>query len=434
MENTQQQPEITDEQKKMMEEMLAKVKKIQEEAEKFSKKIVNKIKDKLLGISLMPPDKKGQKEINLLILLDDQKVEPHEKGKFIHDNTKIVEELCKGSDYTPNTMLFTELKQALYDDNAEATSKVTKALPLYQKNNVLNAFVLPEVHKNLVLEKFEKYVVSYVGVGSIMRGEGNPKSDIDVFIIIDDTDVKRMSRAELKDKLSSLIYSMSFQAQEITKTKIPLHIQTYLLTDFWEMLKESSSPVIHTFLRDGIPFFDRGIYRPWRLLIEMGRIKPSREAILKHTEAGDLFYERAKKKLLSVVVEDLYYSVLNPAQSLLMLKGIAPPTHKETITLFREIIVEQEKLASKAEGDILEEFVMLFKKWEYNEVTEMSGTDIEKFMEKADKFRKKIFPIIDDLNYKIYKTKLSKELSTRKTPEKKTAKKATKKKTTKKKK
>ncbi|MBW3020022.1 nucleotidyltransferase domain-containing protein [Candidatus Woesearchaeota archaeon] len=434
---TEQKPQITDEQKKMMEEMLAKVKKIQEDAEKFSKKIITKLKDDLLGISLMPPEKKGQKDINLLILLDDQKVEPQNKGKFVHDNTKICEELCKDSTYTPNIMLFTELKQALYDDNVEATTKVTKALPLYQKNNVLNAFVLPEVHKNLVLEKFEKYVVSYVGVGSIMRGEGNPKSDIDVFIIIDDTDVKRMSRAELKDKLSSLIYSMSFQAQEITKIKIPLHIQTYLLTDFWEMLKESSSPVIHTFLRDGLPFFDRGIYRPWRLLIEMGRIKPSREAIVKHMEAGDLFYERAKKKLLSVVVEDLYYSVLNPAQSLLMLKGIAPPTHKETIQLFREIIVGEEKLATSVDADILEEFVMLFKKWEYNEITEITGSEIEKFMEKADKFRKKVFPIIDELNYKIYKTKLSKELSTRKPtakkPEAKTEKKSAKKKTSKKK-
>jgi uncharacterized protein (UPF0332 family) len=179
-----------------------------------------------------------------------------------------------------------------------------------------------------------------------------------------------------------------------------------LLTDFWEMLKETSSPVIYTFLRDGLPFFDRGIYRPWKLLLDMGRIKPSREAVAKHTEAGDLFYERARKKLLSVVVEDLYYSVLNSAQSLLMLKGIAPPTHKESVQLFREIIVKDEKLMDEKYADILEEFVSLFKKWEYNEIQDMSGSETETFMKKADDFRKKIFPIIEELNYKLYKTKL----------------------------
>ena len=407
MNATKEEPKITKEQEKAMKNMLKKVKEIQTKAEKFSEKIVKKIKKKLLGISLLPPEKKGQKEINLLMLLNDSNIDFKDKGKFIQDTAKECNKLCENTNYKPNLMLITELKQAMYDDNKETVNKITKSYPLYQKNNILNAFILPEIHKNMVLEKFEKYVVSYVGVGSIMRGEGNPKSDIDVFIIIDDTDVKRMSRVELKEKLSSLIYSMSFQAQEITNIKIPLHIQTYLLTDFWEMLKESSSPVIHTFLRDGLPFFDRGIYRPWRILLDMGRIKPSREAILKHTEAGDLFYERAKKKLLSVVTEDLYYSVLNPAQSLLMLKGIAPPTHKETVQLFKEILIQKEKLLTKKYGEILEEFVTLFKKWEYNEITDMSGSEAESFMKKAEDFRDKIFPIINELNYKIYKTKLS---------------------------
>ena len=103
----------------------------------------------------------------------------------------------------------------MFDDNKELVSKVTKSVPVYQKNNILNAFILPEIHKNFVLEKFEKYVVSYVGIGSILRGDGNPKSDIDVFIIIDDTDVKQMTRMDLQEKIRSIVYSMSLEAQEI---------------------------------------------------------------------------------------------------------------------------------------------------------------------------------------------------------------------------
>lgn len=394
---------------KALQEILKKAKDIQGKAEKFSKKIITAFKKDLLGISVLPPAKKGQKEVQLFILIDDLKTAPAEKAKFLKKHQEDAKKLCDKTDYVPDVYLLTEIRQAMYDDNKEVIAKVTKSMPIFQKNNILNAFILPDVHKNLVLEKFEKYVVSYVGVGSILRGDGNPKSDIDVFIIIDDTDVKQMSRMELQEKIRNIVYSMSMQAQDITKIKISLHIQTYLLTDFWDMLKESSSPVIYTFLRDGLPFFDRGIYRPWKILLDMGRIRPSREAVAKHTEAGDLFYERAKKKLLSVVVEDLYYSVLNLAQSLLMLKGIAPPTHKETVELFREIIVKEEKLVDKKYADTLGEFVSLFKKWEYNEIQEMSGSEAEKFMERAHDFREKIRPIIEKLNYKVYKTKLSPE-------------------------
>lgn len=429
----QQMPQLSE---KQMKEIMEKAKEVQKKAETFSKKLLAKMKKDILGISILPPAKKGQKEISLFILIDDKKAMPQEKGKLLKDMQDQAKKICEGQDFLSDVYLLSEVKQAMLDDNKDVIVKITKSTPIYQVNNILNAFILPEVHKEMVLDKFEKYVVSYVGVGSILRGDGNPKSDIDVFIIIDDTDVKQMSRLELQDKIRNIVYGMAQQAQELVKIKIPLHIQTYLLTDFWDMLKDSSSPVIYTFLRDGLPFFDRGIYRPWKLLLDQGRIKPSREAVLKHTETGELFYERAKKKLLSVVIEDLYYSVLNPAQSLLMLKGIAPPTHKETVTLFKELLIDEEKLMDKKYGAILEEFVSLFKKWEYNEITEMSGSECEEFMKKAADFRKNIMPILEDLNYKIYKTRLNEEKKSSKSSKsnsKKTAKKAVKK-TTKKKK
>lgn len=427
MTNTQQKPQLSE---KEMKEMMKKAEEIKKKAETFSKKLITKFKKELLGISILPPDKKGQKEIKLFVLINDKDVLPKDKAAFLKKKQVDAKKICEGSNYLSDVYLYSEIKQAMFDDNKDITVKITKSTPLYQQNNILNAFILPEIHKDMVLEKFERYVVSYVGVGSILRGDGNPKSDVDVFMIIDDTDVKQMSRIELQDKIRNIVYSMSMQAQEMTQIKIPLHIQTYLLTDFWDMLKESSSPVISTFLRDGLPFFDRGIYRPWKLLLDMGRIRPSREAVAKHTEAGDIFYERAKKKLLSVVVEDLYYSVLNPAQSLLMLKGMTPPTHKETVQIFKEVIVSEEKLVDAKYGDILEEFVKLFKKWEYNEITEMSGSESEEFMKKADDFRKTIFPIIEKLNYQIYKTRL---VSKNNKSSKDAKKKVVKKKTTKKK-
>jgi predicted nucleotidyltransferase len=42
------------------------------------------------------------------------------------------------------------------------------------------------------LQKFEKYVVSYVMGGSSIRGDISKGSDIDTYVIINDTDVKRI--------------------------------------------------------------------------------------------------------------------------------------------------------------------------------------------------------------------------------------------------
>ena len=36
-----------------------------------------------------------------------------------------------------------------------------------------------------------------------------------------------------------------------------LNVQVYLLTEFWEKVKDAE-PVIFTFIRDGVPLYDRG--------------------------------------------------------------------------------------------------------------------------------------------------------------------------------
>ena len=115
---------------------------------------------------------------------------------------------------------------------------------------MLAALKISEVHKAMVIKKFDKYIVSYVAAGSLFRGEKS--HDIDVYVVVDDTDVKKMSRFELRDKLRSIIINMGFQAADITGVKKLFHIQVYILTDFWESVKDAS-PVIFTFLRDGVP-------------------------------------------------------------------------------------------------------------------------------------------------------------------------------------
>ena len=62
-------------------------------------------------------------------------------------------------------------------------SAIAISFPLYDKG-ILGALRVAEIHKSLVLQKFERYVVSYVIGGSLVRGEAVKTSDVDVFVII----------------------------------------------------------------------------------------------------------------------------------------------------------------------------------------------------------------------------------------------------------
>ncbi len=198
-----------------------------------------------------------------------------------------------------------------------------------------------------------------------------------------------MTRAELKDKLRAIIYDMGFQASQMTGVKKQFHIQTHILTDFWDWLK-NAEPVVYTFLRDGVPLFDRGIFMPWKLLLKMGRIKPSPEAMDMQMDVGERLIKRSKGKLLSILTEDLYYAMLNPAQAALMLYGIAPPTPKETQKLLDEIFVKKEKLLERKYVNMLIETRKYFKDVEHGRRKEIQGKDIDRLLKNTEEYFKRI--------------------------------------------
>lgn len=392
---------------KLTPEQQEKISKIQKELDTFKEKCLAKRTD-ITGMSLLPPlqprqgETINQDEIHIFILIDDAKVEGIAKGDLIvkstEETTKIAKEI--NENFKPQVMLITELKEACFDAKYDIIQMVATSAVFYDKG-LLSALKVAELHKNMAVKKFEKYVVSYIAVGSLFRGDAAP-NDIDVAIVIDDTDVKKMSRFELRDKLRAIIINMGYDASQITGVKAQFHIQTYILTDFWENVKDAN-PVIFTMLRDGVPLYDRGVFMPWKLLLQMGRIKPSPEAIDMNMEIGDKLIERTKQKLLSVVGEDLFYAVMNPTQAALMLYGIPPPTPKEAVKLMDEIYVKKEKLLEKKYIDILEKIRKTFKDIEHGELKEVSGKDIDKLLTDCKDYLeriKKLFSEIEERNEK----------------------------------
>jgi len=328
--------------------------------------------------------KKIQKKVHLYIII------PEDKFK---ETPKIKKEIISEIERTKQNVWVhiktpIDVWEACLDSKFELVTAIGMSFPLHDKG-ILSALRVAEIHKSLVLQKFDKYVVSYVVGGSLVRGNVTPTSDVDSFVIINDTDVKRMPRLELKERLRGMIYQYIAEATALAGVKKDiLNVQVYLLTDFWESVKDAH-PVMFTFIRDGVPLYDRGTFLPWKALLKMGRLKPSPEAIDMFMRTAEKTEEMIERRLLDAMI-DLYYKVLNPSQALIMLSGSPPPTHKETPKLMEKIFVTKEKLLKKSEIAVLGRLVELFRAYEHNPKTTIKGAEIDKLIKESDVYIKRL--------------------------------------------
>ena len=384
---------------KLPPEVKKRLMQVKQKLDKFKKEVVGKFEKYIVGIALLPPPKpapgkeikpEDKDKLNVLVLVDDS--EPHKmsKGELKDKLSTIIENVAKETDknIVPETILLSEVWQNCYDAKYELVQLIAMAAPIYD-TGMLAAIKISEVHKSMVLKKFEKYIVAYVLAGSLVQGRATPESDIDVFIVIDDTDVKKMTRAELKDKLRAIIVGMGLEAGEMTGIRNKINIQVYILTDFWDSMREAN-PVIFTFLRDGVPFYDRGIFMPWKQLLKMGKIKPSPEAIDMYMSSGEQMLDRVKDKLRNMGTEDFFWSTFTPSQAALMLYGLPPPTPKETPETMREIFVKKEKLLDEKDIKVLEKVLQIRKDSEHGVKKVVSGKEIDELVDSCDKYLKRL--------------------------------------------
>ena len=308
-----------------------------------------------------------------------------------------------------DVFLFSDIVQLAMDSKFEFFDLLARAEPLHDAG-FLEIIRLVVLHKNMVLQKFDRYVVCYVLAGSIVKGRATVTSDVDTFVVIDDTDVKRHTPWELKQKLYAIIGGMALEAKILTGTEKNLHVQVYTLTEFWRSLKEVN-PVIVTFVRDGIPIYDRGLFIPWKLLLKRGEIKPSPEAVENYLNIGNEFVKKVKEDVKRLIIEDLYYSMLYPAQAAVMNYGFLPPDPKETPIMLRELFVNKEKILEEEYVKDLEEIIKIRKDVEHGRFQgELTGKDIDKWLEKAEKFINRMRRLVEQINVKKEKEETKKIL------------------------
>jgi predicted nucleotidyltransferase/uncharacterized protein (UPF0332 family) len=394
-------PKVKEEQKSIIDKIEAnipkdaqeKLLKIKENIEEFSKKVVAKFEGYVLGVCLLPKDapkkpvddeegakkpeaKPNENAIRTLVLIDDSDSTKMSKQDLKDKISSIVDSMAKESmdGLESETLLLSELWTMCLDAKYDYLAMIAKSVTIFDKG-MIAAIRIAEVHKTMVLSKFEKYIVSYVLAGSTTQGRATEKSDVDVFVVIDDTDVKRMTRAELKDKLRAIIIGMGIDAGEITGIKNKINIQVYILTEFWDSLREAN-PVIFTLLRDGIPFFDLFL------------------------TTGDQILKRVERRLTDIGMEDMYYAILTPSQAALMLYGVPPTTPRETVDLLRQVFVENEKLLENEYVDILATIIKARKDVEHGTKNRITGKEIDDFLARSQKYLERINKLFEQIQTK----------------------------------
>jgi predicted nucleotidyltransferase/uncharacterized protein (UPF0332 family) len=341
---------------------------IEEETDNITKEQVEKLQKKV--------------HINIIIPDDKDKKIPEMKKEIVAQIEKSKQDLWIYI-RTPS-----EIWEICTDQKFELYAAISMSFPLFDKG-LLGAMRVAEIHKSLVLQKFEKYVVSYVLGGSLVRGEATKDSDVDVFVIINDTDVKRMPRLELKERLRSIIYQYVGEASALAGVHNKLEPQIYLLTDFWEAVKDAH-PVMFTFIRDGVPIYDRGTFMPWKALLKMGKLKPSPEAIDMFMSMGDGVIPRSKRTLLSEIFTNIFWGITTPAQALLMLNGCPPPNaKKELVRDFKREFLDT-KMIEKKYVDFMEKVIDIWRDYEHEKIKEISGSKIDQLLKETEEYLKRL--------------------------------------------
>jgi uncharacterized protein (UPF0332 family)/predicted nucleotidyltransferase len=239
-----------------------------------------------------------------------------------------------------------------------------------------------------VLEKYGKYIKCIVMMGSVAREEFKPKSDIDVFVVIDDTSFE--ITPELHDKIDEDLEKIA----EKISDKLSV-LSNFTLTEFWDYARVGH-PIVYNLIKEGIPIYDTGFFAPIKKLLEMGRIPATREAIESYMEGAPKRLMRAKTVKLLTLAEDCYYAMLNTAQAVLMFMGLAPPVPSKVYDDVKKFLVEPGILEPEY-AEWLKEMIEIRKKIEHKELMDVEGKFVDEWIDKAEKFVNKMFGLLNAL-------------------------------------
>ncbi len=257
-----------------------------------------------------------------------------------------------------------------------------------QKNIRKEKFSKVALFTKKIKLKFGGLIKSIVVFGSIVKSDKpiKEKSDIDIWIMLDDTDEK-LSKS--KEEIES---NIKLTAMEIGD----LHVQIHYITQFWKWLRQGD-PVLFNFLRFGYPIYDSGFIKPAQRLLKLGMIPPSEETILMYSKSAQEQIKKAEE-CQKIGIISLYNSMvcISQAVSMKILKHRPDPSEISGILkkLYDSNYIQQEYV------DYYENIYNIWKKIDHNELKNVTVELFEEEYKKAKKFVLNMQKILDKTSKK----------------------------------
>ncbi|HLC51077.1 MAG TPA: nucleotidyltransferase domain-containing protein [archaeon] len=237
--------------------------------------------------------------------------------------------------------------------------------------------------KDKLLDLFKGYIKSVVVWGSVTRGDYTGKSDVDIYVIFDDTKMPLKKFDDIRDKIDG---DMKKAAESVDPR---LHVQPILaLTEFWDGIR-NCHPLFYNIVREGYAIYDTGFFIPLRKLLEWGKFPATSEAAEIRLESAPKRLSRVKSVKLYMIAEDVYMAMLDAAQALLMYVGVGPPPPKRAGAELRKHLVTN-GLLEEEYPKMMDDVIDFRKKVEHKEINEVSGKEVDDWIEKGDRFVKKM--------------------------------------------
>lgn len=226
-----------------------------------------------------------------------------------------------------------------------------------------------------LVEKFGGFVQGLILFGSVAKDKQRKESDLDVLALVDDAtwDVTNELISTWRIGVGRILLDM--------RAAHKLHVTTLGIVQFWDAVRYSE-PVVLNVLRDGQPIIETGFFRPLKRLLELGAIKPSREAVeIRRTNSLNFFRRHSSR--LFFVFDDLYWASMNAAHAVLLAHDIIPASPEEVAEVFSK---KMKKKVAKKDITFLKRIVTTAKDIAIKKKKFLTLDEIKKFQKDTEKF------------------------------------------------
>jgi len=270
-----------------------------------------------------------------------------------------------------------ELEKPLFLENDIKKEKDTKKEAYQKKHEALDMSDEGNYSKVIqftrTIKKMHGDIIKSVLIfGSAARNDMKKTSDIDVWVVADDTATKGI------EDLLKIRTQLQLTGQEMKD----IHVQMNGLTEFWNWMK-TGSPELFNFLRDGLVIYDTGFIKPVQRMLKMGLFPPSDETVSLKTKSCEGLVKRVEASWKADVF-DLRYAATDICQAVIMHFYKEMPDHKRMAEFFEKLVKEK-----GLEKEYIQKYQDLNKLWKDLD-HKIIETPNPEYVAKADKLARGI--------------------------------------------